>query len=116
MRGEWIADCLKRIEYKDNWTFQIRCIKDTFGEDEGMIEWQCKMIVKNAHKPNEMITVNSLHLLEVEFWKERSPTDLFEFCLHEIKKLENHEAEEWFKVDGRQLADPHSLGSERWLR
>ena len=98
---------LKRIQYKKNWEFDFRqqfAPNDFMHRHPDSIDVMMTMFVPNVcSKEGEEIKVCSILSLPMPEWIKRSPEELFDFVFHAIKSLEDHEAEEWFKIDGQRF-------------
>lgn len=95
-----ISEHLKRITYKDGWTFLVR--ENPY---EGPFI-RILIVVPNSYMENETVTlgINS-------FLGEFETVEEFErWLLRRIIRIEIHEAREFFKRDGKVLSDPHAEG------
>jgi hypothetical protein len=62
--------------------------------------------VENSYNPGEKIKVGFRTEIP-EFFNERDDHKFIEWVFQTIMKWERHEAQEWFKLDGVPLDDPH---------
>ena len=91
----------KAITYKPNFTIE-------FFEDHRHSYFIIKMDV-----PDSTIDEEIPPTVKVQQWSVIPPYDLTQdqfndFVFREILRLERHEAQEWFKIDGKLWNDPHA--------
>ena len=93
-----IRDIVASISYKPGFKIELTKI------DAHSCEFDVQMQVKDTYKPGNTI-VHSTHCFSLGYFGRKE--HLIEFIRHAITTLELHERDEWFKVDGKLLNDPH---------
>ena len=92
-----LARILRRITYKPGWTVEL------YGGDyEGPwvdIRFECP----DAYQPDQTTSIRVRSPVPPTF----TDADFVEWLLWRIRRVEDHECREWFKVDGSAWADPH---------
>ena len=98
-----IEHILFRVSYKPGWT--IRAMQGTF---EG-VKVQILAQVVDSYNPEATVCL--------DVWSTLPPIqDEDQFLLWlawRLKQIEIHEMQEWFKLDGRAVFDPHAEGADR---
>lgn len=95
---EGLESFFSKFTYKSNFEFTL-----IRSYTHGGIELRIKMMVPNSDDPKNIISVISTHLIYEDIPCNYIPR----YILDLIKKLEIHEAEEWFKIDGKKIFNPH---------
>ena len=94
-----ISDCLKTITYKPKWEFSLSLYKN------GQIGIGAIAILED---------VDTLHPFPLECEKVRclkelnlnTKKDVIDLVKILIKRIENHEFQEWFKINGKRIEEP----------
>jgi len=87
---------MARFTYKENFHFSVHIY-------EGDTRIRCDMTVKNSGGNHEVRSVVSIWM--VPPWLDEHK--FFMWLQDRIHAVEIHEANEWFKVDGKSWFDPH---------
>ncbi len=98
-----IQEALTRFTYRPGWTFTAY-----EGAAEG-VHIQIKAEVRNAYVPDESVVLDIRSALP----PMRSVGDLAEWLLWRMRRVEDHEAREWFRFDGKPVSDPHEIPADR---
>lgn len=128
-RYELVKGWLDIITYKPGWTFELKGY-DLFGnayQDHyvGMLVTKFKAPDTYGNRPGEMMEVQGNHL--VPAWildhqsadrlaeEQRAKHEFVKFVHRCIVEIEHHELDEWFKVGGRLVSNPHDPNDpEKW--
>jgi hypothetical protein len=92
-----------RMTYKPGWTFEVR-----EGAHEGT-HLTIKTMVPDAYRPEELTSLNVETFLPPFLTEEQ----FYNTVLWRIKRIEIHEALEFFRVDGKPWNDPHRPDADR---
>jgi hypothetical protein len=90
---------LERVSYKPNVTFEL----DYASYGVSTLVLKIAMNAPDAIPPHRPTVVYSRNLLPAHL----SEKYFIYFLEQAIKKHEDHEFKEWFKLDGRNVFDPH---------
>jgi hypothetical protein len=93
-----IASHLERITYRPGWTI-------TAQDDE----WEGQQIrivapVPNSYRPGQTVDLGITSFLP----PMQTTADLERWLIWRLARIENHEAREFFRVDGHIRYDPHA--------
>lgn len=116
-----LVEELKTITYKPGWSFKLLSPKDRarfgdpFGDDFFGDDFLCELIitatVHDAYRPDRMIEVTSREVIDLRIVNMMVPPSngsIFASIVHHaITKLEMHEVNEFFRVNGKHFIDPH---------
>jgi hypothetical protein len=104
-----INSILERLTYKPN--VRIKCLHSSTRDS---IEILLSGSVPDADQPaatvpwdQPTITVVSIYTLAPQFILSQSEDALIHLLWHHVRKWEDHEAMEFFKIDGKHFKDPH---------
>lgn len=103
-----LEEFLKRFTYKPGWRFRVR----TRGSSSSLFGRSQLHIVMETQDSRRDDSAK----VEIEMWtsipydfEEGAPEwSIREWVRHEIRTMELHELDEWFKVDGKLPYDPHA--------
>lgn len=97
MNTDLIASCLERFTYKPGWTF-------TAGQHD--TEGPTITIEVGVE---DSTTPGTYTLLRIRTFVPpcRTPADFYRWLRYRLQRIEAHECDEWFRVDGVQLHNPH---------
>jgi hypothetical protein len=103
-----VAALLERVDYKPGHRWYVR-------REQDVVLVYLEARVPNAYYPKQLITRVSYHAFpDVLFEHALTPEEFFFGGLRSlIREFELHEADEFFKVDGKALYDPHLEPAER---
>lgn len=94
-----VQAALTDIQYRPGWTFTAS--EHPFGE--GLMV-RIVAPVPNAYRPNETTVLGVDSYLP----PIRDVADLHRWLLWRLTRIEVHEAQEWLRIDGRPIFDPHA--------
>lgn len=104
---ERVRALLERVTYKPGW--RIKVSRPT---DRGLHNYWEPVTIQ-AQYPTvdvntlETIMLNLHHQIDIHTAEEVSEDILVDLISHIIKGFEMHEFDEWFKLDGKHVRDPH---------
>lgn len=90
---EPLRNILRQFTYKPGWTFNIR---------DDMLA--IRLLAPDTDNVENIISVNN-EVVIPRFVDERFPWD--RWLLDQIMNVERHEAQEFFKINGVKVFDPH---------
>lgn len=93
---EWV----KEISYKPRWRFEI-----VEAPHEAYVYLGLFFDADDAYKPGYWTVVQGATVLPPPALTDRGA--FFSWVRHQISAAENHEIDEWFKVSGVRVRDPH---------
>lgn len=92
---------LKSITYKPNIRFSIEPFPTN-----GFPRFKLIASVEDSRDRRQLITITLEQSITELFVSSK---DMFiQFVLHRIQQFERHEIDEWFKIDGKHLHEPHA--------
>lgn len=95
-----IFETVRSISYKPNWKIKAKVEYDAVFIGIEIID----VMDRDTLKP---IQIFSKFLIPFHFLE--SSDDLIKFIRYKIRDVEEHEADEWFKVNGIRIKDGHHL-------
>lgn len=98
------AELLSRITYKPN--IRLELTDNTLMLAGPMLVVSSK--VPNAYNPDEMIGVGFNTQIPEYLLAVNDAKQMTKWIFARIMEWERHEAQEWFKVDGRVFDNPHT--------
>lgn len=101
MRTDEIEATLRRVSYKPGWRFTV---DDRMHDDEVTIVLQHD--TPDVNDPENIITVTTLTRGLRETYSNEEIL-LRGVVPKLIRQMEYHEIDEWFKIDGKHVRDPH---------
>lgn len=106
MTPQQAVKLLRTLEYKPNWHFSFDLRFDC-----GNYSIHVHRIFKttDADGSGKAIEIGSNWIISEVELANMLPTQLAKRAFDYIMRMEEHEAYEWFRMDGVQLQDPHSL-------
>lgn len=99
----FFQDRLDRIKYKPGYAFNITRVSPDNSVYLDMYMLDITAHVLDAANPTEKIRLN----FSAAFDPQDINLPFEEFVLNQIKIMEMHEVNEWFKIDGFHLNEPH---------
>ena len=97
-----IEEIISRIKYKPNVT--IRCYRELVFDD--VVIEVCALVI-DAEDFSKQITIISKGFFRTEAIQAMGEKELILAISRQLKVLELHEIDEFFKVDGKHIKDPH---------
>lgn len=100
---------LDHMTYKTGWELRI----DRMGHNLVQpFRLNIKLWVENTYEPHDMVTIDSYHPLPPRTllgWKPTPENDaeFYQWVREQIHWRELHESDEWFKINGVMVWDPH---------
>lgn len=120
MNIEELSDVIKSIKYKPDWSIQLlgdyfQTDEDTYNESAemyGLEIYHIHISVKhfNADKPNNLIDKSEFasNIVINEGWLAlQSKDDVIKIIHERLRKMEQHECDEWFRYENVKIFDPH---------
>lgn len=98
MRALSLAAVLERLHYKPGWKFSI--MRNT---ESGFMTLVVQAAVENVEAPHEKVQINMTETVHPEMTDD----EFINTVCSAICKMEMHEVDEYFKVDGRHYREPH---------
>ena len=102
-----VKACLDRVTYKPRTSMRVLSIGDG-GTIPAIEFWFDVPDARNGGASRTAISMKAA----VPRWIV-TPEVFYEWLFEQVKHIEIHEAEEWFRVDGEMLRDPHAEDLER---
>lgn len=99
-----VNEIVAGLTYKPNWTIDLE-------ERWGAISLVLRMHVPDATKPagsGEMVEACGGRTLDLYRMKMMSRRAFLDWVFEEIMAMERHEAQEWFRLRGELVRDPHA--------
>lgn len=97
MTAEDYAAIMARVSYKPEWEFAVF--------DDGMDTTLCiTAVIGNSYRPGETVLLDIHSMIP----PHTSESDFLRWLFWRILKIEQHEVQEWLKVDGEPPLDPHA--------
>lgn len=97
---ECLRDFLKRVQYKPGWALRAKAPTGPF--ERAMLTWT--FIAPDARNPEQTVVVEGEAQLSTY---DTHDEILRTFVWATLLAVEEHEAGEWFQVDGDRPFDPH---------
>lgn len=94
-----LAKIVETIEYKPGWKFGVQPFSYCRNETELIISAD----LEDTYNPGSKVLVAEKSI----FPNFLTPSEVARFIYRCILDLERHETEEWFRVDGVRIYDPH---------
>lgn len=121
MTPKQFENLVSRITYKPYWEIRCEALAPWKGRREAfelniigrVVDSNQKLPVIDGpigefhHVHQELITVESRHIIEkheIEYMEEEQAV---QFLFQLIKRVEDHEAQEFFRINGQRRYDPH---------
>lgn len=104
---EVVKQFLRRFSYKPDWTFTLR---ETFNPEELIVDIASSPMQNADHPdPKNLTRVYSACVLSWMALARSSEMEarLTHALVNSIQALELHEVNEWAKLDGKHITDPH---------
>lgn len=102
----WV-DWVRRITYKPGWHLQL-CSSYPGAAQSQAAEGPWIQVTANVANSDDLKPILITHTMSLHGMPDNiSEKDFYGFILNTVKFVEQHEAMEFFKVDGMKFRDPH---------
>lgn len=99
----WCAQLIEALKYKPGWTFAV-----AMNDATGLPMLDIRMEVPDSRGSGRIVSVYNGAVIPPPFVRERNERRFWDFVRFEIRKLEEHEMDEWIRVNGELVFDPHA--------
>lgn len=91
-----ISAILQRFTYRSGWFFKV---------EDGYLKVTVE--VEDAERPGEMITLTFTQTIPVQYAFMREEFDWTRWLFEQVRTMEHHELQEFFRIDGKPVYEPH---------
>lgn len=103
---EWFKSVLDRVIYKPKWKLT------TYRHGvNGDVMWSGEFLAPDADLPVQFgspsVSIRSTCSVPLPLFVSRDVDRTVEWIRHQITEMEYHERDEWFRVDGKRVCEPH---------
>lgn len=104
MTFQELENLISRITYKRGFQFNVE--RD---QSRAICYIRLTAWVTPSNRPNteEIIPIVQMSALDEYALSKMSMDSVLQFISHSLFSLEKHELNEWFKIDGKHVEDPH---------
>lgn len=103
MRVSHFIQLIEQMTYKPAYT--LSATRDLHRD---YVEFRVSGRVPDVREPAKTIAVTSRELFHTNVIKSLKPNQAYKLIRKAIYDFEHHEADEWLRVDGECLYDPHA--------
>lgn len=99
----WAEEMLKKVTYKPGWTIEPYAPHGSYDDFGIRIEFKAE----DTRNPGRTARVTARERIPEFVIVRRDPKRFFIAVQEALFKVERHESQEWFWVDGQIFDDPH---------
>lgn len=105
---QWAQGLLNRFEYKPGWVFTLH----RYAEQGDSVRLEVAFMAPDSRHPrsDKNFPITGVFDIPENVYREFSDADFWVWLHRVIEFVERHEMDEWFKIDGKMMTDPHANG------
>ena len=101
---KWVESLLARFTYKPGWHIEQRRLP----ESADSVRLQIRFTAPDSRSLEREIPVTGTFDVPYYIWFEEDEGRFWKWLHQVILFMERHELDEWFRVDGKLVDDPHA--------
>lgn len=105
---EWFKSVLDRVTYKPKW--RLTTYRHAVNGD---VMWSGEFLAPDADLPVQFgspsAPVRSTCFVPLPLLVSRDADYVIEWLISRVTQMEYHERDEWFRVDGKHVHEPHGV-------
>lgn len=103
---KWAEGLLGRFEYKPGWVLSLH----RYSDDGDSVRLGVEFMAPDSRFPDSdtgHVPVCGVFDIPAKVWESRSEAEFWVWLHRVLEFMERHELDEWFRIDGTLLSDPH---------